>query len=203
MYKRQAEEILPDRERFAGLSVAVVGGGDSACLDALELAPIAREVHLISRSPALRARTDIQRAVLAEPKIERWSGWEIRALAGTDPLESMTIAEAASRIGGAVTDPTGTRDSAGAAGASLLREIAVDAIVVKIGFAPNTEAFRDKIACNEAGEVLADRGGRTNVPGVFAIGDVVAGSVWRVAAAVGSGVTVVPAIQQHLSSLLG
>jgi thioredoxin reductase (NADPH) len=56
------------------------------------------------------------------------------------------------------------------------------------------------MAMNPAGEVIAGPGHATSVPGIYAIGDIVAGSYWRLATAVGSGVRVVPEIQRYLHS---
>src|SRR6202140_3744754 len=75
-------ESRPDR--FAGRDVVVVGGGDSATLDALELAATASSVKLVHRSDALTARPDIVERVREDHRIEDLPGWKVEAAPGTD-----------------------------------------------------------------------------------------------------------------------
>jgi thioredoxin reductase (NADPH) len=170
-------ESRPDR--FAGEDVVVVGGGDSATLDALELADTARSVRLVHRSPDLTARRDVVARVAADPRIEDLAGWELASLHGGSRLEAAELVERA----------TGTR-----------RRVPVGGVVVKISRDPRTGPFRGQLETDGRGAVVVDASLRTSVPGVFAAGDVVAGAYWRVAAAFGQGILAARSILAHVES---
>jgi thioredoxin reductase (NADPH) len=164
-------------DRFAGRPVVVVGGGDSATLDALEVASTASEVMLAHRSERLSAREDIVARLRAEPRIVDLPGWEVESVRGDVRLEEVVLVRRA----------TGEQRSVPARG-----------LVVKISRVPHTEAFRGQVDLDHRGYVIADGDLRTSRPGVFAAGDVVAGSYWRVACALGQGVLVARSILRHL-----
>ena len=165
--------------RFQGRPVAVIGGGDSATLDALELAALGSSVTLIHRSEQLTARRDIIEDVLKEPGIEELPGWELEAVDGTDHLEGITI----------VRPATGER-----------RHLAVSGLVVKISYEPATSVFAGQVELNRHGAVVVDGELRTSRRGVFAAGDVTAGSYPRIATAVGTGVLAARSVLRHLES---
>jgi thioredoxin reductase (NADPH) len=166
-------------ERFAGRPVAVVGGGDSATLDALALAETASSVLLVHRSERLTARHDIVAQVRAEPRIVDLPGWEVASARGGETLEELEL----------VRPTTGDRQTVAAAG-----------LVVKVSRVPATEVFGSQIELDHRGFVLADGDLRTSRPGVFATGDVVAGAYWRVAYALGQGILAARSILRHLEA---
>ena len=84
-------QLEPVLSHFAGRDVAVIGGGDSGSLDALELARRGSSVKLIHRSPDLTARQDILRLVHDQPRIEDLAGWELEAAHGAERLESIVL----------------------------------------------------------------------------------------------------------------
>jgi thioredoxin reductase (NADPH) len=157
-------ETRPDG--FLGQPVIVVGGGDSATLDALELAATATSVTLVHRSESLTARRDITARVSAEARIVDLPGWEVESVAGAERLEAATL----------VHPSTGER-----------RTVPARGLVVKISRVPSTEPYRGQVELDRRGFVVADSELRTSHPGVFAAGDVVAGAYWRVAYALGQG----------------
>jgi len=159
----QLEPVLP---HFAGRDVAVIGGGDSGTLDALELARRGSTVKLIHRSPRLSARRDIRRQLRDQPRIEELPGWELEAADGAERLEKIVL----------VRPSSGER-----------QEIAVQGLVVKIARAPNTQLLDRQLDLDRSGAVVVDRDLRTSRAGVFAVGDVVSGAYARVAAALGQG----------------
>ena len=158
----QLEPVLP---HFAGRDVAVIGGGDSGTLDALELARRGSTVKLIHRSPRLSARRDIRRQLRDQPRIEELPGWELEAADGAERLEKIVL----------VRPSSGER-----------QEIAVQGLVVKIARGPNTQLFDGQLDLDRSGAVVVDRDLRTSRAGVFAVGDVVSGAYARVAAALGA-----------------
>jgi thioredoxin reductase (NADPH) len=160
-------QLEPLLDSFAGRDVvAVIGGGDSGTLDALELARRGSSVKLIHRSPELNARPDILRQIRDQPRIEDLPGWQLEAAHGAERLESIVL----------VRPSNGER-----------REVAVQGLVVKIARTPNTQLFAGQLELDRSGAVVVDRELRTSRAGVFAVGDVVAGAYARVAAALGHG----------------
>jgi thioredoxin reductase (NADPH) len=160
-------QLEPVLDSFAGRDVvAVIGGGDSGTLDALELARRGSSVKLIHRSQELKARPDILRQIRDQPRIEDLPGRELEAAQGAERLEKIVL----------VRPSTGER-----------QEVALQGLVVKIARAPNTQLFEGQLEHDRSGAVVVDRELRTSQAGVFAVGDVVAGAYARVAAALGQG----------------
>ena len=168
-------ETRPDG--FAGRPVIVVGGGDSATLDALELAATASSVMLVHRTDSLSARGDIQAKVRAEGRIIDLPGWEIESLRGAEHLEEAVL----------VHHTSGEH-----------RTVAAGGVVVKISRLPGTEAYAGQLDLDRRGFVITDSDLRTSREGVFAAGDVVEGAYWRVAYALGQGMLAARSMQQYL-----
>jgi thioredoxin reductase (NADPH) len=166
-----------DPDRFTGRPVVVVGGGDSATLDALFLAPIASSVILAHRSEALTARHDILARIRAEKRVEDWPGWEVESLGGDERLEQVVLVQPA------------TADR---------RTVVAGGLVVKISRDPRTQAFRGQVDVDRHGFVAVDDELRTSHTGVFAAGDVVSGAYWRVSNALGQGSLVSRTILRYL-----
>jgi thioredoxin reductase (NADPH) len=171
--------LARDPERFAGRDVVVVGGGDSATLDALELARTAASVRLVHRAGQLTARPDVVEQIRGAGNIEDMPGWEVAAVHGDARLERVTLANPAN----------GER-----------RDVAAGGLVVKISRAPGTSPFAGQLQLDRGGAVVVDDELRTSCPGVFAAGDVVAGSYWRVAVAFGQGVLAARSVLRHLGA---
>jgi len=160
-------QIESQPTRFAERAVAVMGGGDSASLDALELARSGSDVTLFHRSEQLTARRDIVEALRAEPRIEELPGWDLEAIRGTDRLESVVL----------VHRTTAER-----------RVLPVAGLVIKIARAPATGFLQGELEVDQRGAVKASGDLATSATGVFAAGDVVSGAYARVAVAMGQGV---------------
>lgn len=170
-------QIGDDPSWFAGRPVVVVGGGDSATLEALFLAPVASSVLLAHRSERLTAREDIVARLRAESRIVDMPGWEVESLRGGDRLNEVVL-----------THP----------GSGETKVVAAGGLVIKISRDPRTEVFRGQLDMDRRGFLFADSDLRTSVPGVFAAGDVVSGAYWRVASAMGQGSLVSRTILRHL-----
>ncbi len=141
-----------DAALYRGKTVAVVGGGDTAMEDALFLTRFASQVTIIHRRDQFRASKIMSDRVLSHPKIKvRW-----------DSVVDEVLDVARREV-------TGLRIRDVKTGA--ISELAVDGLFVAIGHTPNTEPFSEKLAMNEQGYIITDHT-RTNVPGVFAAGDV-------------------------------
>jgi thioredoxin reductase (NADPH) len=168
-------EARPDR--FVGRDVVVIGGGDSATLDALELAKEGSRVWLVHRAEALTARHDIVEQVRHEPRVEDLPGWELDSLDGGDRLDGVTVVRRAD----------GQR-----------RRLEAGGLVVRVARVPRTDLFRGQLTLDRAGAIAVDPEMQTSRAGVFAAGDVVAGSYARVAAALGQGALAARSVLRHL-----
>ena len=167
-------------------SVIVVGGGNSAGQAAMYLSRVAAKVRLLVRGHTLATSMSsyLSSRLEAEPSISIEYGAQVVALRGTDRLESVTI----------------RRDDG--------VEEAVDscAVFVMVGAVPNTGWLADLVRLDDKGFVLtgtavdADSPFATSCPGVFAVGDVRAGSVKRVASAVGEGSVVMSRVWEHVAA---
>jgi thioredoxin reductase (NADPH) len=138
---------------YRNVPVAVIGGGDSAAEEATFLTRFASKVYLIHRRDSLRASKIMADRALANPKIEPiWNHVPVEYLAdGDGEMRALKIREVHSQTE---------------------RELEVKCVFVAIGHTPNTVPFQGKLDTDENGYLLQHGGTRTNVPGVFAAGDV-------------------------------
>ncbi|MDR1415054.1 MAG: thioredoxin-disulfide reductase [Odoribacteraceae bacterium] len=141
---------------YRGKDVAVVGGGDTACEEAIYLSGLCREVHLIVRKNHLRASKVMQQRVFDAPNINVLFEHNTVELFGTDMgLEGVRLARRAGEPDASFT------------------EIRVDGFFLAIGHVPNTDIFKEYLQLDAAGYIITEgTSTRTNVPGVFAAGDV-------------------------------
>lgn len=140
---------------YRGRTVAVVGGGDTACEEALYLAGLAKKVYLIVRKDYLRASKVMQKRVMDNDKIEVLFNTNTTGLFGEEVLEGAHLVEFA-----------GTEKERNF-------DIAIDGFFLAIGHTPNTEIFKGKVDMDADGYIkLEGKTTETNVPGVFAAGDV-------------------------------
>lgn len=136
---------------FRGKTVAVVGGGNSAAADALLLSRVAKKVYLIHRRDSLRA-TKIYHAPLKNAEnVEFYWNSTISRLISEGKLTGVELTDT-------LTGAT--------------RELELDGLFISIGRAPATEIFREQLALDPGGYIIADETTRTSLPGVFAAGDV-------------------------------
>lgn len=177
---------LPDEQKYNGLGVsacatcdgffyrnrvvAVVGGGDTACEEALYLASLASKVYLIVRKDHLRASKVMQQRVSDNPKIDILFNTNTIGLFGEESVEGAHLVEFKG------TDREREFD------------ISIDGFFLAIGHTPNTGVFKPYIELDEQGYIMTRNGSTaTNIEGVFAAGDV-ADPVYRQAiSAAGTG----------------
>lgn len=138
---------------YRNVPVCVVGGGDSACEEANFLTRFASKVYLIHRRDSLRASKIMADRALANPKIEPvWNSAITEYL--TDETGEVRAVKLFNNVSGATS------------------ELEVKCVFVAIGHEPNTLPFRGKLATDENGYLVQAKGTYTNLPGVFAAGDV-------------------------------
>lgn len=137
---------------FRNKPLVVVGGGDSACEEALYLTRFGSVVHLIHRRDSLRASKIMADRVLAHPKIKPVWNSEVVEILDVAKDEVTGV-----RLRDTVTEAETTMDCAG--------------VFIAIGLVPNTALFKGVIDMDESGYIKPVEGGKTNVPGVFVAGD--------------------------------
>jgi thioredoxin reductase (NADPH) len=166
-------------------AVIIIGGGNSAGQAAMYLSRSAKRVHLVVRGPSLAASMSsyLSSRLEADPRISVEYDSEVTALAGMGRLSSATLRNRAT---------------------GQARDIETCALFVMVGAEPNTGWLSGLVALDEKGFVLTGEAAgagstyETSAPGVFAVGDVRAGSVKRVASAVGEGSVVISRVWRHL-----
>lgn len=151
-------------------TVAVVGGGDTACEEALYLAGLCKKVYMIVRKPYLRASDVMRKRVEENEKIEILYEHNTLGLFGEDGVE-----------GAHLVKRKGESDEE-------RYDIAIDGFFLAIGHKPNTDVFRPFVDCDETGYIKTiDGTPRTNVEGVFAAGDCADPNYRQAIVAAGSG----------------
>jgi len=167
---------------FRNKPLVVVGGGDSACEEALYLTRFGSQVHLIHRRDALRASRIMAERTLAHPKITPiWDS------AVTEVLDVKQDKVTGVRVKNLKTNDESVLDCAG--------------LFVAIGHVPSTQVFKGAITMDEAGYIIPTHGAKTNVPGVFVAGDC-ADRVYRQAiTAAGMGCAAAIEAERYLEAL--
>jgi thioredoxin reductase (NADPH) len=158
------------REKVAG----VIGGGDSACQEALTLAGSLSQVLILCREDALSAQETYRARVAEHPKIEVRHGVVVEEILGDSKV-------------------TGVRTADG-------EEIALDAVFVYVGLAPNSAAVADLLSLDAGGHVPTDQSLQTELPGLFAAGIVRAGAAGQAAGSAGDGAAAAKAASRHLAN---
>ena len=153
---------------FRNKEVAVIGGGDTAITDALELSRHANKVYVIHRRDQFRAGQVLQQRAFAHPKLEFIWNTVVEEVLGDRLLEGLKLRNV----------KTGQQSN-----------LKVDGLFVAVGLMPNSQQFFKILELDDAGYIVTDEMMATSAPGIFAAGDIRRNSARQVAAAVGDGVT--------------
>jgi thioredoxin reductase (NADPH) len=188
---------LPDEDRLSGHGVswcatcdgfffrdqhiAVVGGGDSAIEEATFLSRFGSRVTIIHRRDQLRASKIMQERAFADPKIDFAWNSEVAAIHGDDKLTGLTLLDT----------KTGEK-----------RELAATGLFIAIGHDPRSELLPGQVDLDENGYVLVDHPStRTNLPGVFASGDLVDHHYRQAVTAAGTGCAAALDAERYIAAL--
>ena len=163
---------------YRGKTVAVVGGGNSAVAEALYLSRIAKEVILIHRRDSLRATQIYHKSLMAAPNIRIVWNSEVVQLLGEDLLEGVKVKNLLS------------------AEEEILN---VQGLFVSIGRKPATELVKEQLTLDSAGYIMAGENTQTNLPGVYAVGDVRTKQLRQIVTAVADGAMAAHMAEQYLS----
>jgi thioredoxin reductase (NADPH) len=154
---------------FKGKRVLVIGGGNSAATTTLYLSGIVAEVVVTHRRDAFRAEEALVKDIASKENVQVFWNTEVREIKGDKLVAKVVLYDNK---------------------AEATKEIAVDAVFVQIGEAPNSQIAREAgLEVNEHGYIKTDVFQRTSVAGVYAAGDVTSHPVKQVGTAVGQGIT--------------
>lgn len=167
---------------FKDQKIAVVGGGDAAVEEANFLTKYGSKVYIIHRRHELRAQKIIQDRAFKNEKIGFVWDSVVEKINGKQKVESLTLKNKK------------TREAT---------QLEVGAVFIFVGFVPNSQLVREGLKLNPVGYILTNDRMETNIPGIYAVGDVRAQLCRQVTNAVGDGTTAAVAADKYIESLRG
>ncbi|KXG78888.1 thioredoxin-disulfide reductase [Thermotalea metallivorans] len=174
-----------DADFFTDLEVFVIGGGDSAVEEGIYLTKFARKVTIVHRRGELRAAKSIQEKAFKNPKIEFMWNTEVAEIKGDGVVESIVFRN--TKTG--ETHEYVADENDGTFG-----------VFPFIGFQPLSEIYKGKINMDPQGYIITDENMNTNVPGVFAAGDIRVKSLRQVVTAVADGAIAAVQAEKYIES---
>ena len=166
---------------YKGQDVAIVGGGDTAAEEATYLANICKKVTMLVRKDHMRASKAMQHRVTSTPNIDLRYNTEIDEVLGDMVVEGLRM----------VNNQTGEKE-----------EISITGLFIAIGHKPNTDIFKGQLDMDDAGYLItAGKSTKTNVPGVFASGDVQDKEYRQAVTAAGTGCMAALDAERYLATI--
>ncbi|MFS0620633.1 NAD(P)/FAD-dependent oxidoreductase [Priestia megaterium] len=166
-----------DGERLKGKRVALIGGGDRAFEGAHLLASKAKEVYLIHRSTHFKAREQYVEKVLSDPGVKVMTDTEVTAIHGKNHVTSIDLKSKNSEC----------------------ENLLVDAVLIRLGVAPNVELIKEKVTTTQSGLIVINEVHQSSNPAIYAIGDACTTPLFSsISSSAGQGAIVA----KHVSSLL-
>ncbi|MCP1160930.1 alkyl hydroperoxide reductase subunit F [Bacillus infantis] len=157
-----------DGPLFEGKDVAVIGGGNSGIEAAIDLAGIVKHVTVLEFMPELKADAVLQDRLYSLPNVTVLKNVQTKEITGTDKVNGISY----------IDRETGEE-----------HHVELQGVFVQIGLVPNTDWLGDSIERTRFGEIIVDKHGATNVPGVFAAGDCTDSAYKQIIISMGSGAT--------------
>lgn len=136
---------------FKDKDVVVIGGGDSACDESHFLAKVVKSITMVQNLPYLTAAKILQDRILSDPKITVITNHVVKEIRGTSKVEEVVIID------------NDTKEE---------KAIKTDGVFIYVGLSPMTEVVKGLVALNEQGYVITDQHMETNIPGIYAVGDI-------------------------------
>ncbi len=169
-----------DGALYRDQEIAMVGGGDTALTETLFLTRFVKKIHLIHRRDALRGAKYMQEQVLSHDKVQVHWNTVVEEFQGDPFLDSLKLRDVK------------THEH---------RELPVTGCFIAIGITPNTQWLGNSLPMDEWGFIFTDQDMATQVPGIFAAGDVRSKKLWQIATAVGDGATAADSVEHYLDNL--
>ena len=177
--KGMIESATRDKDSFAGHDVCVVGGGDAAVENALLLAEVCPTVTVVHRGKKLRARREFVERLQPNHAVTVFTESVLTRIIGDERVEAVEIIR-----------KDGLKPF----------QLAVRGVLIRIGVEPNTDLFLEQLELDQQGYVAVTREQETNVPMVFACGDVSNPLAPTISGATGAGATAAKVIAQRLNA---
>ncbi|BCB04168.1 alkyl hydroperoxide reductase subunit F [Bacillus sp. KH172YL63] len=155
-----------DGPLFEGKDVAVIGGGNSGVEAAIDLAGIVKHVTVLEFNPELKADDVLQKRLHSLPNVTVLTNVQTQEITGTDKVNGISYTD---------------RDT------HEMKHIELQGVFVQIGLVPNTDWLGDLVERTKFGEIVVDKHGATNIPGVFAAGDCTDSPYNQIIISMGSG----------------
>lgn len=177
--KGMIESGARDRQLFVGKDVCVVGGGDAAVENALLFADVCATVTLVHRGKKLRARRELAERLQPNNCVTVFTESVLTRILGDEEVAAVEIQR-----------KEGLKPF----------QLAVRGVLIRIGVEPNTELFREQLDTDEKGFIKVNSQQETNVPMVFAVGDVSNPVAPTISSATGAGATAAKVIAARLNA---
>jgi thioredoxin reductase (NADPH) len=165
---------------FKNKTVAVVGGGDVAVEDAIFLARLCKQVYVIHRRDQFRASKSITSRLLSLENVTILWDSVVESISGTDNVESISVKNVK-------TDAKEDYEVAG--------------VFIAVGYMPNSENYKNVVAVDDSGYIIAGENCETNVPGIFAAGDIRTKDLRQIITAAADGANAITAVERYLNLL--
>ena len=162
---------------YKDAEVAVVGGGDVAIEDAIFLARGCKKVYLIHRRDELRGAKALQETLFALPNVEVIWDSAVREIEGEDEVTGIRVANVKS---------------------GEERNLPVEGLFIAVGIIPNSEAFEGLVSMDKGGYIVAGEDCKTDIPGIFAAGDVRTKPLRQIVTAAADGANAIYSVQEYL-----
>jgi thioredoxin reductase (NADPH) len=185
---------VPGEEKFSGMgvsycatcdgaffknkTVAVVGGGDVAVEDAIFLSRICEKVYVIHRRDEFRAIKSSVNKLLANSNVEVLWDSVVEEIGGTEIVETLGIKNS----------KTGESSNIDLAG-----------VFIAVGYVPSSQIYKDIVDIDEGGYIIAGENCETNVPGIFAAGDIRTKDLRQIITAASDGANAITAVERYLN----
>ena len=163
---------------FKKKDVAVIGGGDVALEDAIFLSRLCNKVYIVHRRDTFRAAKSLVTSADAIENIEFVFDSVSQKISGNSNVEELSVKNVK-------TDGE--------------RTLPVSGVFIAIGITPATGLFKDLVACDEAGYILADESGKTSMPGIFAAGDIRKKPLRQIITAAADGANCITSVEGYLA----
>ena len=165
---------------YKGKTVAVVGGGDVAVEDAIFLSRIAEKVYVIHRRDEFRALKSSANKLLSLDNVTVLWDSVVEGINGSETVESLDIKNVK-------TDEKSNIEVAG--------------VFIAVGYIPSSQVYKDILATDEQGYIIAGESCETNVPGIFAAGDIRTKDLRQIITAASDGANAITGVERYLNNI--